>query len=317
MAESNIAYIPQQQIDKAKWDNCINTAANGLLYARSYYLDTTAITWHALVLNDYEAVMPLPVRKKWIFNYLFEPPMTPVLGVFGNNIPSGLVSGFLQAVPANIKFWDYSLNHFNPLAPGVYPAFTRNNFVLPLNNSYENMQQQYHENTRRNIKKSLKMGCVVRKDIAIDEVINICKMEFPKFTTVTPGLFEQLKKIFLHPGHSSVIYGIENEKGELLASAAFVFFNKRVYYWLVGNTPKSRQYSASSLLVDAFIQDYQDQPLLLDFEGSDNAGVADFYKKFGAQPEPFTTIYYNKLPFPFKFYKKPPKHYQPLTGNHL
>ena len=96
MAESNIAYIPQQQIDKTKWDNCINAAANGLLYARSYYLDTTAITWDALVLNDYEAVMPLPIRKKWIFSYLFEPPMTPVLGIFGNHGVVVLAHGILE-----------------------------------------------------------------------------------------------------------------------------------------------------------------------------------------------------------------------------
>ncbi len=315
MADFNISYIPQLHIDKTKWDDCINHAANGLIYARSYYLDITAPGWDALVLNDYEAVMPLPTRKKWIFSYLFEPPMTPILGVFGNDISGTLVSAFLKSIPAHIKFWDYSLNHFNPVTPGIYPAYTRNNFVLPLNADYENIQQQYRENTRRNIAKAIKLGCVTRQHIAIDDVIKICRKQFPLFTTVKPGLFEDLKKIFLHPGHISATYGIEDAQGQLLSAAAFLFFNKRAYFWLVGNAPESRKYNASYLLIDAFISDYQNQPLTLDFEGSDNAGVADFYKKFGAVRESFTTIYYNKLPFPFSLYKKPPRHYA-LAADH-
>lgn len=313
MAQFNISYIPQQHIDKAKWDNCIDQAANGLIYTRSYYLDITAPGWAALVLNDYDAVMPLPVRKKLIFTYLFEPPMTPILGVFGNEISVALVNAFLQSIPAGIKFWDYSLNHFNPLLPGVYPAYTRNNFILPLHDSYESIERRYRENTRRNIAKAKRLACVVRKHTAVDDVIKIARQQFPLFTTVKPGLFEDLKKIFLHPGHGSATYGIENGQGQLLSAAAFLFFNKRAYFWLVGNTPESRKYNASYLLIDAFISDYQNQPLTLDFEGSDNAGVAGFYKKFGAVRESFTTIYYNKLPFPFSLYKKPPKHFPPLA----
>lgn len=317
MAAVTIDYIPHKAIDKTKWDACISSAPNGLVYALSHYLDATAITWDALVLNDYEAVMPLPTRKKMGFQYLFEPAFTPTLGVFGREISAQLVTAFLQSIPAAVKFWDYSLNHFNPVEPGKYPAYSRNNFVLPLNNSYEWLQQQYNENTRRNSRKALKMGCVLKKHINIDSIITICEKEMARFTRASPGLFDQLKKIYLQQGDAAVTYGVENEKGVLIASAAFLIFNQRACYWLVGNTAENRKYAASFLLIDSFIKDHQQQPLLLDFEGSDKPGIADFYKKFGAQPEPFTTIYYNKLPFPFSLYKKPPGHYQPSNGQSL
>jgi len=35
-------------IDKSKWDDCIRVAPNGLVYARSFYLDTMAKNWNAL-----------------------------------------------------------------------------------------------------------------------------------------------------------------------------------------------------------------------------------------------------------------------------
>ena len=51
-AAGNIQYLSHEQIDKAKWDQCIDNASNGLIYAYSFYLDTMADNWDALVLND-------------------------------------------------------------------------------------------------------------------------------------------------------------------------------------------------------------------------------------------------------------------------
>mgnify|MGYP005608752309 FL=1 len=56
----SIQYFSYQQIDKKKWDNCIAAAGNGLLDACSGYLDSMAVHGDALVLKDYEMVMPLP-----------------------------------------------------------------------------------------------------------------------------------------------------------------------------------------------------------------------------------------------------------------
>ena len=72
-----VHYITYQQIDKSKWDNCIDTAANGLVYGYSFYLDAMAKHWDALVLDDYEAVMPLTWNKKYGITYLYQPFFAP------------------------------------------------------------------------------------------------------------------------------------------------------------------------------------------------------------------------------------------------
>ena len=69
---ANIKYLRHQEVDKSKWDNCIDKADNGLIYAYSFYLDHMAKQWDALVLNDYEAVMPLTWNKKFGFYYLWK-----------------------------------------------------------------------------------------------------------------------------------------------------------------------------------------------------------------------------------------------------
>jgi hypothetical protein len=304
-----IEYVKAPFIDKKKWDRCISSAPNGLVYAVSFYLDTMAPGWDALVLNDYEVVMPLPTRKKWGRRYIFQPSMTPILGVFGAGTDKNMVDHFLRAIPKDLSLWDLSLNAANEANPATFPLYRRTNCILSLARNYASLQDSYSENTRRNIRKAAAMNCVVRKSIPLSDIIAICRTEFPKFTKVEPGLFEKLDHIYHEAGLKTASYGVYDEKCILQASAAFIFFRQRVYYWLVGNSSDSKKYNASYLLMDAFIRDHAGTDLILDFEGSDTKSVADFYLKFGAHPEYFTSIFYNRLPFPISLLKKTPPQY--------
>ena len=109
----NIKYVTYQYIDKKKWDACITAAGNGLVYAQSVYLDAMAEHWDALVMDEYEAVMPLTWNKKYGIAYLYQPFFTACLGVFGNNISAEVVNNFLQQIPAKFRYWDIYLNQGN------------------------------------------------------------------------------------------------------------------------------------------------------------------------------------------------------------
>lgn len=309
----DIKYLTYNQVNKTKWDERIKAAGNGILYASSGYLNQMAPQWNALVLKDYEIIMPLPWRKKFGISYLFQPSISPALGIFGDGITAEITDAFLANIPAKFKVWDISFNSSNKILPNKGTLIQRNNFVLNLDTAYSRIQQNYSENIRRNIAKAIKSGCVISKEISFDTVANICKKEFPAFTRVEDGLFEKLQQVYIAYKAQSVSYGVFSGEGKLLASCIFLFFKKRAYYWLVGNTPQSKLYGASSLLLDNFIKDHAGRDLLLDFEGSDTASVAEFYKKFGSVAEPYTTLYLNKLPFPFNFLKPLPAHYQQIT----
>ena len=79
----DIRYLNRNEIETEKWDHCILQSTNGLIYARSFYLDAMAENWSALVSGDYEAVMPLTWNMKYGFTYLYQPYFTKTLGVFG------------------------------------------------------------------------------------------------------------------------------------------------------------------------------------------------------------------------------------------
>ena len=55
-----IRFVEHNEVDTDKWDQCIKRSINSTPYAFSWYLDIVVSNWNALILNDYEAVFPLP-----------------------------------------------------------------------------------------------------------------------------------------------------------------------------------------------------------------------------------------------------------------
>ena len=302
MQKTQLYYKQRKEIDDAKWNECLNEADNGLIYAYSFYLDAMADNWDALVLNDYEAVMPLPWRKKFGIYYLYQPPFIAQLGVFGKNIQSDLFENFLTHIPAKFKLWEFSFNHKNIFQLSNFNLYERINYVLPLNLAYQSLYEGFRENVKRNISKSVKYGCYVKTGIDINDIISLAKQQSNAAAEID---FEKFKQVYLALNEQSAAkaYGVFSNKNELLASCVFIFSHNRAYYILVGNHPNGRTLGASHALIDSFIKDHAGQNLLLDFEGSDIGNLAFFYSSFGATEEKYSAIKLNKLPWYIKWVK--------------
>ena len=94
-SDLKITYLTYQEIDKAKWDDCINQSINKLIYAESVYLDAMAENWDAIIMNDYEAVMPLTWKKKFGIKYLYQPAFIQQGGIFSRKkIDGKLIDSF-------------------------------------------------------------------------------------------------------------------------------------------------------------------------------------------------------------------------------
>jgi hypothetical protein len=300
----NIQYVPHHEIDKINWDNCIDKAGNGLIYGYSYYLDHMARHWDGLVLNNYQAVMPLTWNRKYGIYYLYQPFLCAQLGVFGKNVNAEISKAFLNAIPSKFKYWDIYLNHGNVLHLKDFHVYLRNNFVLDLNHSYDDLYSNFRENAKRNIKKAYQQGCDAQLDFAVEKVLELASEQIKNYSNKKID-FENFKKLYrlLHEKKQAITYGIFRDK-ELLSSCVFFFSHNRAYYILVGNHPDGRTIGASHALIDAFIKDHAGTNLLLDFEGSDIRNLAFFYSSFGAVEEKYAAVKSNKLPLFLKWIKK-------------
>ena len=301
-----ISYLTYQQINKKKWDACIDNATNGLVYGYSFYLDAMAKNWDGLVLNDYEAVMPLTWNKKYSIHYLYQPAFTACLGVFGQRLIAETVNEFLKIIPSKFSYWDIYFNHGNFFGLTDFTLYERMNYVLPLDESYENLYSKYRDNIKRNIKKSEQLNLVINKNIAVTEVISLAKEQTKDFAVMDDDDFKKFETLYhlLYQKQKATTYGVHTKEGQLIASAVFLFSHNRTYYIMVGNHPNGKTLGASHALINAFIKDHAGQNLLLDFEGSDIASLAFFYSSFGAREEKYSAIRLNKLPAPLKWFKK-------------
>lgn len=301
-----IKYLQHNEIDKQKWDACITNAPNGLIYGYSFYLDCMAKHWNALVLGDYEAVMPLTWNRKYSFYYLYQPAFTASSGVFGKNLNEWLIDDFLKAIPQKFKLIEISLNHGNIFRSP--PSFLNrsSNYILPLDKSYEELYKAFRENHKRNIAKALQLGCNVQKEIPVDEIIRLNEEQLKHVDGTKPRDYPNFKKLYelLKTKGQARTYGIIDSKHKILASAVFFFSHNRAYYVMVGNHPDGKTTGASHALIDAFIKDHAGQKLILDFEGSDIRNLAFFYEGFGATFEIYPRLKINKLPWYIRLLQK-------------
>ncbi len=179
------------------------------------------------------------------------------------------------------------------------------NYVLSLNDNYENLHNTYRENIKRNIKKSEQFLLNINKDIAVAEVIALAREQVSNAELTDDDLtrFEKLFQL-LYSKQKATTYGVYTKESRLIASAVFFFSHKRAYYIMVGNHPDGKTLGASHALINAFIKDHTGEDILLDFEGSDIPSLAFFYSSFGAVEEKYSAIKLNKLPAPIKWLKR-------------
>jgi Acetyltransferase (GNAT) domain len=301
-----IRYLKYNAIDKNKWDACIARSGNGLIYGYSYYLDTMCRHWDGLIDDDYAAVMPLTFNKKFGFYYLYQPAFTAALGVFGQSVTAEKLTAFLNTIPAKFRYWDFYLNYANCFAVPGYTLYERMNFILLLNDTYENLYARFRDNIKRNLKKCGQNGLFVKTGTGIKDIILLSKVQAAHFSDYSAADFDNIENLYtlLHEKKKAVTYGVYTPADELLASAAFFFDGKRAYYILVGNSANGKTLGASHALLNAFIKDHANTDMILDFEGSDLDSLAFFYSSFGSSKEKYCGIKKNNLPFWAKWFKK-------------
>src|SRR5690554_3335100 len=158
MLTSRLRYVKDGEIDTVKWDNCISNASNSRIYATSWHLDRTAERWDALIWNDYEYVMPLPVGMKWGIRYIYQPYFCQQLGIFP--VPSFDIQAlFASELVRRFKFLQFQIN--SQMLPEAFHSFEvlpKVNYILPLHEPYSGIASQFKKNTRYDISSAYKKG---------------------------------------------------------------------------------------------------------------------------------------------------------------
>lgn len=306
-----IKYLPHNKIDKEKWDTCINLSANRLIYAEYDYLDTIADNWDALVLNDYEAVMPLCWRRKLAIKYLYQPSFFQQGGVFSKEVVSeDLVRLFLTEASKYFKFAEITLNYQNVFSPSKekFSWSLRNNYILQMKEGYEHIFRQFKPNVKHSIKKASQCGLQYQSGLDYIETINLYRKLYqhrlPEFTNSDYSQFQKLCTKYFKQNRILVRNVMDKEGKELLAATLLLKDKKRLYNIISCILPKGKELQANYFMYDRIINEFSGTEMTLDFEGSDNPNIAHFYKKFTITNQPYPFVKFNNLPAPIRMIKR-------------
>ncbi len=282
-----IKRIKYHQIDFVKWDLAIDKSSAPLIYGYSWYLNTiTSNQWDALVWGDYEAVFPMPWKKKFGIKYIYQPYFCQQLGVFGPVDFKISTNDFLKAIPRSYLWIDMQLNllHGTPSKGRL-----RNNYQLDLNLTYTSLAVNYNPDVNKNIRKVERQDIVFKWGIPAQDVIAINRQAWG---SLNPELTDQHYKLLANNCDIAFSKGRLLTLGaflddELLGAVLFFISPGYLFYMNGGATAAGKKFGIMNSLIDEVIQRYAGQPIILDFEGSEIEGVAYFYSKFGSEIRPY------------------------------
>ena len=110
-----IYYLKNQEINFKAYDFCVENSTQGTIYATSWYLNIVSPGWELLMADDYNYVMPIPVKKKLFFKYAIQPPLSQQLGVFSlKELTIDIFQSFIKHIP--YRYCNFFLNINGPIS---------------------------------------------------------------------------------------------------------------------------------------------------------------------------------------------------------
>ena len=303
-----IKHLTHDMIDKKHWDDCISKSFNGNVYAWSWYLDIVHPKWEALVENDYERVMPLTGKTKYGISYLFQPFFVQQLGIFSQSLLSQIeVENFICAIPQKYKVIKYRFNEYNKVNYDWSFIIKHRNVELDMIYDYQNLYNNYSKNTKRNLAKAEASRLSINKDVNANDIVQLFRNNRGKDVKHWNNeeyqrLINLIDTAIYH--ENCFLVGANDIDGQLIAGAVFMVSHDRIIFLFSGNDDNYKDKHALTFLLDNTIREFSETQCILDFEGSDDEGLARFYKGFGGNEVFYPELKCNNLKGILKFIYK-------------
>ncbi len=274
-----IRKLSYTQIDFDKYQHCLENSEQYLFFAEKKYLDALiGKNWDLLVLNDYEAVMPVPLVYKLGISFVIMPMQTQQLGVFSSKDSKELNQKFSDFLQKHYRVFYYAFNAHNQFEPSENYRW---NFILK-SGDYSTIKKNYSVHRRRNVR----ITEALKDKIQIVEPQNMehaesffMKNSLEKSEVMNKKFFSNMKKLHSH----GLIQLFELHFQNQLVSMAYLVKSKSELF-LVNfiNDKAYSKYNVSSILIDQILQK-EIENKQFNFHGSSIPAIADFYRRFGAE----------------------------------
>lgn len=300
-----ISYLKRKDVEEDKYNDCINNSIQSNVFGFSWYLDMVTDNWDVLVLNDYEAVMPLPFRRKAFIKYVYPPFWLIQLGIYSKEVEDE--NEFLIELFDNFNFVELRMNYMNSFS--MFSVFQQEKRIqiLPLNREYEVIYAKYNRNRKRELKKAVSHDLNECWNDCPTVLINLFKENVGKrVKKISDKDYDKLLALMQVCVRKKIgeLLTIYDKNNRVVSGAFFLKHKKRVTELVCSSDFKNRKNGANTFMNDRAIYKYSRNFDVFDFGGSSMKKIAAYYKSFGAIDEKYTQLYYNSLPKIVKLFKR-------------
>jgi len=300
----NIRLLSHKDIDPVKWDDSISRFYNGCVYAYSWYLDRTCNTWMALVDDDYETLLPLPVTEFKGENLILQPGLVRYLGLFTNKLlTKELLITHLRFLNENFPFVSITLSKYNRLssAPEPYVLSKTQFHCLDLMPNYTKISSRYSRKALENIQSAHNQKIIILGGLQPRELMAFIaqKTSRPseKLDEKSQRRFRSLISHALFHNFGE-IYGAYDIYNNLCAAVFFLGSHQKVYVPFFVQSAELLSEPALYLIFDHFIKKNSEKNVVLNFEiPTLPKNKTNLFADFGAKETALITLNKNKLTF--------------------
>lgn len=293
-----IRYLKRNELDVIKYDNCIENAINSRIYVFSWYLDIVADNWDALILDDYEVVMPLPWRSKYFIKYIYPPAWTQQLGVFSEkSISEELILKFIKTIPKKFKKITIQFNSENKFQHKNVKE--RVNYILPLDKTYKEIYSRYRRDRKKRLRKGKEFNLEIINNSNFQKMKESFKANYKNRIEYSEKDFEKLRCLISegYKRKAIIFTSILNYEKEPISNLLLLKGSDRIVVLFSSTNAEGLKKHAFTFLIDEIIKKHEMSSRILDFEGSNIKSIASFNKSFGAQVENY--FFYQNAHFLF------------------
>jgi len=289
-----IKFVESKNIDTSRWDELVRSSTSENVFSYSWYLSAVSENWGAVIVGDYESVMPVTYTSKLGVNQCVQASFTREFEVLGSDLKLNNVLPILKSRFKNVQFRTGSkLNN---------EVVERSHQYLNLNGDFKS---GFSTNAKRLIKKSAK-SYTYKVICCIGELIELVNENIAhKIKEFTPSNILRLQALMKAANNNESGETIAVYENDRIVGAGFFLKDKsRITYLKGASTDEAKKKGAMFGLMDFAFQYYKADFNVFDFGGSDIESVANFYRKFGAKDREYYELQINNLPFWFKGLKK-------------
>ena len=295
-----IRYVCNHDINRVKWDYCIEKSTNTRVYAMAWYLDIVSEQWDCIIYGDYKLVFPVIFKSRYFLKKTYSPLFCQQLGFFTDDVDlinnhiliKDMINCLKSRFPYSIQFSvtsEISSNILNALN-WQSSLQKRTNIELSLNKDYLVLYNAYSLNIKRKLKKNSAKNLSIQETLDVGSFLNSFKKHVglnARLKDLNYNIVSKIINISIERGVGK-LFVVLNKDAIVIASAFIISFQTRDILLFNYSDPKFKRLDAMTFLLDQYINKNASLNKILDFEGSNLEGVKRFYMSFGG----LQTLYY-------------------------